>query len=174
MNPQEYELWYEYFSGVLRFNPRWDLYDRTAMELFRKKTKPLSVVEFGFSRPKIDPATDRYFTQQLSWIADHDFARCLSITTDDRAPELAKDHYKKLKVFVPNEGSVVNYFKAKIHEIEIGQADLLLLSEGMPGAWDWSVLKPGALVIAEGPYELNGHTGLKKVFSGPIPLWRKP
>jgi hypothetical protein len=175
MNPQPYELWYENFSGMIRMNERFDSYDRLALELFRSKKKhPLTVIEFGYTPPKSDWSKDRCFTQQLQWMADNEFANCLVITQDDRAPERFETYYKKVKVYVPSqEGPLPNYFKAVIHGVKLADADLIVLAEEMRGVFDFEALKPGCLVIAEPNWELSGKNLLTKIIPGVIPIWRK-
>ena len=66
MNPQEYELWHEHFSGMIRNNPLWDSYDRLAMALFKIKKRPLTIVEFGFTPKVCNWNADTCFTLSMT------------------------------------------------------------------------------------------------------------
>jgi hypothetical protein len=96
VNPQEYELWHENFSAMIRLNPRWDSYDRLALELFRKKQRPLKVLEFGFTPRETQWYQERCFTQQMDWMAEQGIAQCHVVEDDEDRLDLCRRNWPRL------------------------------------------------------------------------------
>ena len=176
MNPQAYELWHEHFSGMIRMNPRWDAYDRIALELFRKKKSGLKVVEFGFTPKVSDWSKDRCFTQQLEWLGEQELGEGLVITQEEKNKALCERSYRKVKCHAHLEG-IPNFFDEVLEGFSLKEADLVFMGEAMSGAYDWALLPKGCLVAVDQSnvfFEDTDFPEFKKVYSSNgITLWRK-
>lgn len=172
MRDEAYELWYEHFSGMIRLNPRWDSYDALMLQLLRSKVRPLKVLEIGFTRKKSMWSKDRCFTQQMDWLAENGYAKCLSVTSDEAA--LGKQ-YKHVMEFVPVEGAEIDLKNTEFYSgfEKLSDCDLYVIGEAAGNIYGWSYIKSGALVAVDPDSGFGNIPDAKKIHSGFMTIWRK-